>query len=189
MLVVDDQILIRAGVAALLRAAPGFSAVWEAADGEQALSVAARHCPDVVLMDIRMPGMNGIAATERLLADESGVRPCVIMLTTFDLDEYVYAALRAGASGFLLKDTPPERLLAAVGTIATGDVLFASGATRRLVEVFAPRAAERCGEGALGQLTGREREVLTWVARGLANDEITSRQIITSLNIQDAASC
>ncbi|GLW72037.1 hypothetical protein Kpho02_43360 [Kitasatospora phosalacinea] len=140
VLIVDDQVLIRAGLAALVRAAPGLEVAGEAATGEEAVELAARHRPDVVLMDIRLPGISGIAALERILAEAAEPKPKVVMLTVFDLDSYVFAALKAGASGFLLKDTPPERLLAAVGMIAEGEMLFAPSVTRRLVETFGARA-------------------------------------------------
>ena len=178
VLVVDDQVLIRAGLSALIAAAPGLVVVGQAADGHEALALNERCCPDVVLMDIRMPGLDGVATTRLLLAPESPHRPKVLILTTFDLDEYVYAALSAGASGFLLKDTPPTRLLAAIGTAAHGDTLLAPSVTRRLVEAFAPRAAaaargtDPAPATVLDSLTGRENEVLRLVARGLGNPEI-----------------
>ncbi|TDU02961.1 LuxR family two component transcriptional regulator [Streptomyces sp. 846.5] len=178
VLVVDDQVLIRAGLSALIAAAPGLDVVGQAADGHEALALNEQCRPDVVLMDVRMPGLDGVAATRRLLAPESPHRPKVLILTTFDLDEYVYAALSAGASGFLLKDTPPTRLLAAIGTAAHGDTLLAPSVTRRLVEAFAPRAAaaartaDPAPSTALRSLTGRENEVLRLVARGLGNPEI-----------------
>ncbi len=141
VLVVDDQFLIRAGLVGLLKAAPGTEVVGEAVDGEEAVALAGQLRPDVILMDIRMPGGNGIDATARILAEASDPAPRVLILTTFDLDEYVYGALRVGASGFLLKDSGPERLLAAVAAVAGGDHLFAPSVTRRLVEAFAHRAA------------------------------------------------
>jgi DNA-binding NarL/FixJ family response regulator len=152
VLVVDDQFLIRAGLVALLRAAPGIEVVGEAADGESAVEAAASARPDVILMDIRMPGTDGISATERILTAASASRdgaepPRILVLTTFDLDEYVYGALRAGASGFLLKDAGPERLLAAVAAVAGGDMLFAPSVTRRLIEAYSgmsnPEIADR----------------------------------------------
>ncbi|MCF6472821.1 response regulator transcription factor, partial [Nonomuraea sp. MG754425] len=136
VLVVDDQVLVRAGLAALIRAAPGLDVVGEAATGEEAVGLATATGPDLILMDIRMPGMNGVTATEHILSATPDHRPRVLILTTFDLDEYVYHALRVGASGFLLKDTPPERLIAAIHTIASGDMLFAPTVTRRLVEAY-----------------------------------------------------
>ncbi|MDX2648920.1 response regulator transcription factor, partial [Streptomyces sp. PA03-1a] len=138
VLVVDDQFLIRAGLVALLHAAPGVEVVGEAGDGEEAVERAARTAPDVILMDIRMPGISGVVATERILAAATDPPPRILVLTTFDLDEYVYTALRAGASGFLLKDAGPERLIAAVHAVAGGDTLFAPSVTRRLIEAYAP---------------------------------------------------
>ncbi|OAR23195.1 DNA-binding response regulator [Streptomyces sp. ERV7] len=183
-LVVDDQFLVRAGLVALLRAA-GIDVVGEASDGEEAVAQAARTRPDVILMDIRMPGMNGIAATERILADAEDPAPRVLILTTFDLDEYVYSALRAGASGFLLKDSGPERLLTAVAAVGGGDTLFAPSVTRRLVEAFA-RPAE-CSphlSSDLEALTARETEVLKLTARGLSNLEISDHLFISEATVK-----
>jgi DNA-binding NarL/FixJ family response regulator len=179
VLIADDQALVRAGFRLILKTA-GIDVVAEAADGEQAVAAALEHRPDVVLMDIRMPHVDGIEATERILAAgeaAAGVR--IIILTTFDLDQYVYAALTAGASGFLLKDVTPEHLVAAVQLVRTGDALLAPSITRRLIEAFAPRipaAASAAGavpsRGDLSVLTPRELEVLRLIARGMSNAEI-----------------
>ncbi|MBD0742415.1 DNA-binding response regulator [Streptomyces sp. CBMA152] len=185
VLVVDDQILIRAGIAALLRAAPGFTTVTEAADGESAVAAARAHRPDVILMDIRLPGIDGITAAEHILAAQPVPPPRIIVLTTFDVDEYVYAALRAGASGFLLKDTPPERLISAITTIASGDMLFAPAVTRRLIEAYTTRPGEpRAEDGVLSRLTGREQDVLRLVAKGLSNEEIAVELVVSEATIK-----
>ncbi|TQK50388.1 LuxR family two component transcriptional regulator [Streptomyces sp. SLBN-118] len=188
VLVVDDQFLIRAGLVGLLRAAPGFEVVGEAGDGEEAVALAAQTRPDVILMDIRMPGMSGIAATEKILAEAPDPLPRVLVLTTFDLDEYVYGALRAGACGFLLKDSGPERLLAAVAAVRGGDALFAPSVTRRLVEAFARQAGSAESTDAsppdLGALTSREVEVLRLTARGLSNLEIAGELFISEATVK-----
>ncbi|MGD1219683.1 response regulator [Streptomyces krungchingensis] len=187
VLVVDDQYLIRAGLVGLLNAAPGVEVVGEAEDGDEAVRLAAETRPDVVLMDIRMPGTNGIRATERILAEAAEPAPRILVLTTFDLDEYVYGALRAGASGFLLKDSGPERLLAAVAAVGGGDTLFAPSVTRRLVEAFARQAGaapDAAPPPDLAALTSRELEVLKLIAGGLSNLEIADRLYISEATVK-----
>jgi DNA-binding NarL/FixJ family response regulator len=177
VLVVDDQAMIRAGFAALLNAQPDIEVIAEAANGQEGVESAHRLRPDVVLMDVRMPVLDGLEATRRLMNRPRGIehRPRVLMLTTFDIDDYVYEALAAGASGFLLKDAPPADLIAAVRVVAAGDALLAPSVTRRLIEGFVrsrPRA--RPASARLNGLTPRETEVLVLVARGRSNAEIAA---------------
>jgi len=190
VLVADDQALVRAGFAGIVAMADGFEVVAQACDGAQAVAAARAVCPDVVLMDVRMPGMDGLEAT-RLITASGPSR--VLILTTFDLDDYVFGALRAGASGFLLKDTPPEGLLAAIEVVARGEALLAPTATRRLIQAFARQTANVPAVSAGGAsdtaaarermhrlLTGRELEVLGLVAAGLTNTEIGERLTVST---------
>lgn len=196
----DDQTLVRAGFRSILDGEDDISVVAEAGNGEQAVRLAGEHRPDVVLMDIRMPALDGLEATKRIGADTrlAGVR--VIILTTFDLDDYVYGALRAGASGFLVKDTEPAELIHAVRVVARGDALIAPSITRRLIAEFAGRVKHPDPSPRLNALTEREREVMTLVAGGLSNDEIAERlvlspatakthvsRIMTKLHVRDRA--
>ena len=205
--VVDDQALVRSGFVVLLRSADDIDVVGEAANGQEAVDLVGRSQPDVVLMDIRMPELDGLEATRRITTDDATARTRVLILTTFDLDEYVFEALRAGASGFLLKDTTPEDLLAAVRVIAGGEALLAPKVTRRLIEQFAqsPPTSTAGSEPSnahpgLELLTEREREVLGAVARGRSNAEVATElfmspatakthvsRLLTKLGMRDRA--
>ncbi len=174
VLVADDHALVRGSFRVLVETAPGFNAVGEAEDGVAAVEMAGRLRPDVVLMDVRMPRMDGIEATRRICRDPATAGVRVLILTTFDLDDYVYAALRAGASGFLLKDTPPADLLSAIGVVAAGEALLAPTVTRRLIAEFVRRPEPAARTVDLDGITEREREVLLLIAGGMSNTEIAT---------------
>ncbi|MEU8434854.1 response regulator transcription factor [Streptomyces sp. NPDC029216] len=181
VLLADDQLLVRAGFRALLDAQPDIEVTGEAADGREAVRLVRELRPDVVLMDIRMPVLDGLAATRALTGDGALTDVRVVMLTTFELDEYVFEAIRAGASGFLVKDTEPEELLRAVRAVVAGDALLSPGVTRRLIAEFAARSRAPASAGGLERLTDREREVMALVGMGLSNEEIARRLVVSPL--------
>ena len=186
VLIVDDQALVRAGFRMILESEPDIEIVGEAEDGLQAVEASAELRPDVVLMDIRMPNLDGLEATRRIL-DRPGETARVLMLTTFDLDEYVYEALRAGASGFMLKDTPPEQLVSAIQVVASGDALLSPTITRRVIEEFIrrpPTSIATQPSPRLAELTARELEVLGFMARGLSNAEIAKDLFVSETTVK-----
>ena len=187
VVVVDDQRLVRTGFGSILASEDDIELVGEASNGAEALEVCRDTNPDLVVMDIRMPVMDGVEATRRLLAEHGDTSPRVLILTTFDLDELVHAALRAGASGFLLKDAPPDDLFRAVRAIADGDALIAPSVTRRLLSHFAasgPSTASTAAVRAVDTLTGREREVLQLIARGRSNQEIAASMFVAETTVK-----
>jgi DNA-binding NarL/FixJ family response regulator len=183
ILIVDDQSLVRAGFRLILESQTDFEVVGEGQDGTEAVALTRRHHPDVLLMDIRMPRLDGLEATRQIL--ENGSSQCrIVMLTTFDLDEYVYEALRAGACGFLLKDVTPEQLIAAVRLVAAGDALLAPSITRRLIERYAVRDAPSGLSRDISELTPREADVLRLIARGLGNQEIGEKLFVSEATVK-----
>jgi DNA-binding NarL/FixJ family response regulator len=183
ILIVDDQSLVRAGFRLILESQTDFEVVGEGQDGAEAVILTRRHHPDVLLMDIRMPRLDGLEATRQIL--ENGSSQCrIVMLTTFDLDEYVYEALRAGACGFLIKDVTPEQLIAAVRLVAAGDALLAPSITRRLIERYAVRDAPSGLTGDISELTPREADVLRLIARGLGNQEIGEKLFVSEATVK-----
>ncbi|WP_326794607.1 response regulator transcription factor [Streptomyces sp. NBC_01808] len=181
VMLADDQVLVRAGFSALLDAQQDVEVCGEAADGEQAVALVREQRPDVVLMDLRMPVLDGLEATRRITGDPDLAGVKVVMLTTFELDEYVFEAIRSGASGFLVKDTEPEELVRAVRAVVEGDALLSPGVTRRLISEFAARSKEPAAAAALDELTEREREVMALVGMGLSNEEIARRLVVSPL--------
>ena len=185
----DDEALLRVGFRMILDAHADFEVVAEAANGVEAVAAAAEHAPDVVVMDVRMPELDGIAATEVIAREHPAVR--VLILTTFDLDEYAFAGLRAGASGFLLKNAPPDELVAAIRTVAAGDAVVAPRVTRRLLDTFAqrmPSTAPAARDERLAQLTDRERDVLQAIAAGLSNQEIADSLVLSEATVKSHVS-
>jgi DNA-binding NarL/FixJ family response regulator len=179
VLLADDQALVRGGFRALLDAQDGIEVVGEAEDGKQAVELARELKPDVILMDIRMPVLDGIAATREIALDRQLNHARIVILTTFEIDEYVFDAIRAGAAGFLVKDTKPADLIEAVRVVASGEALLSPSVTRRLISEFAARAKEPPSSDALEELTDREREVMGLVAEGLSNEEIANRLVVS----------
>jgi DNA-binding NarL/FixJ family response regulator len=185
VLIADDQALVRGGFRMILEARPDIAVIGEAANGREAIEQTRLRKPDVVLMDVRMPGMDGIEATRQLLAGPATAPARILVLTTFDLDEYVYEAMKAGASGFILKNTPPDQLADAIRTIAAGEALLAPSVTRRLIEEFVSRPrTDSAGPAEVAELTPREREVLTLIASGLSNSEIAARLVLSQATVR-----
>jgi DNA-binding NarL/FixJ family response regulator len=184
ILIVDDQALIRSGLRMILESEPDMTVVGEAADGSEAVAAGRRLRPDVILMDVRMPVMDGIDATRKLVGSGLDPDPSVLILTTFDLDEYVYAAIRAGASGFLLKDAPPDDLIHAIRVVAGGDALLAPSVTRRLIEEFAARPTPETQPDGINELTDREVEVLKSLAAGRSNAEIAGALYVSEATVK-----